>query len=623
MSYFIKLSDQSGFLKLLTITIALILTILPVAAGADSHEKPSWNWTKENPKPVWWHWGKEFDKNKPVHGGYLRQANSRYIGLMNPNHWPVNDWVAMAYMYEMVLYNDQEFKPTINWLAESWKFTGPTTAVMTLRKGVTFHDGAELTAEGFKYQTEWIADKMNGAWTRSALNPMKSVEVLDKYTLKWTFKKAWASFPGVMASVPGYAISPKALKADVALLAMKKLEKKVASSRKSLAKLEKKAEKAVEKGGKKAKKAAKKVKKEKKKLAGLEKKLAKAKVGADGALPLDTNAVGTGRFMLEEGRPGNYLKMKRNPNWWFGKSIGKPEMPYFDGVIVSVIPDMSVRLANLRAGKLDFMTIDVSQYKLVKNDKNLNLYSYPSNHLRNFYFNTAKGPAKDIRVRKAISHAIDRRALVHGTQFGLATVASAVYPEVHWAHNPNLEPVKYDPELSKKLLAEAGYADGLKIRGYSNNWWSRTVSQAIQNMLKQVNIDWQYDIVDAVAEDDRCKNLEYDFASYGFRYITDPDLMPSATYVADAAWNKGRSNNKAAIDLIMKGKAELDVEKRQKIYWEMEKALYDNYEDVWLYYPMIVSAHSKRIQGYNQEMYLQGRDGYWFSHPRWFKDGKP
>ena len=76
---------------------------------------------------------------------------------MNPNHWPVNDWVAMAYMYEMVLYNDQEFKPTINWLAESWKFTGPTTAVMTLRKGITFHDGAELTAEGFKYQIEWIS----------------------------------------------------------------------------------------------------------------------------------------------------------------------------------------------------------------------------------------------------------------------------------------------------------------------------------------------------------------------------------------------------------------------------------------------------------------------------------
>ena len=618
-----KYTNQFKFLKPLLIMMAAIFILYPAAARTDDGDVPSWNWTKENPKPAWWYWGEEYDKNKPVHGGYLRQANSRYVGLMNPNHWPVNDWGAMSNMYEAMTYTDHEFKPTINWLIDSWKFTGPKTVVMVIKKGIKFHDGAQLTAKGVKYNFDWIKDKKNGAWTRSALDSMKSIEVLDKYTLQWNFNSPWASFPGVMGSAPGHIMSPKALKGDEALVELGKLEKKVASSKKKVSKLEKKVEKAAAKGGKAAKKAAKKAKKEKKKLAKLEKGLKKLQVEAAGAFPLDTHAVGTGQYMFEEGRPGNYVKMKRNPNWWFGQSIGKPEMPYYDGVIVSVIPDMSVRLANLRAGKLDFMGIEASQYNLVKNDPNLSVYTIPTNHLRNFYFNIAKGPCKDIRVRKAIAHAIDRKAIVHGTQFGLATEASSVYPANHWAHNPDLKPVKYDPELSKKLLAEAGYADGLTIKGYSNGWWAGTVSQAMQNMLKKVNIDWQYDIVDAVAEDDRCKNLEYDFASYGFRYITDPDLMVSATYHPNGAWNKGRSNNKKAVAIIEQARSELNVDKRQKLYWKLEEALYDNYEDVWLYYPLDVVAHSKKIKGYNGKMHHQGGGGYWFTHPTWFKNGKP
>ena len=83
-------------------------------------------------------------------------------------------------------------------------------------------------------------------------------------------------------------------------------------------------------------------------------------------------------MMFEEGSPGNYLKLKRNPNWWFGKFIGNPDMPYFDGLHVSIIPDPSVRLANLRAGKLDNMAIDPSQYPMIKNDKSLNVYVYPA-----------------------------------------------------------------------------------------------------------------------------------------------------------------------------------------------------------------------------------------------------
>ena len=60
--------------------------------------------------------------------------------------------------------------------------------------------------------------------------------------------------------------------------------------------------------------------------------------------------------MVDEARESNYIQTKRNPNWWFGKSIGKPDMPYFDGARVTVIPENSVKLANLKAGKIDEAT---------------------------------------------------------------------------------------------------------------------------------------------------------------------------------------------------------------------------------------------------------------------------
>ncbi|MCP4755129.1 MAG: ABC transporter substrate-binding protein, partial [Proteobacteria bacterium] len=255
------------------------------------------------------------------------------------------------------------------------------------------------------------------------------------------------------------------------------------------------------------------------------------KVESQGAVPLDLHGVGTGKFMVEEARPGNYLKLKRNPNWWFGQSIGKPEMPYFDGVIVSVIPDITVQLANLRAGRIDDMAADPALYGQMINDPNLVVHVYPLHHVFTFSFNHTRGPMKDIRVRKAISHAIDRKALIHGTQFGLATVASCIFPEYHWCHNPDLKPVAYDPELSSRLLAEAGYADGLSIKGYtSNERNSQTVALAAKNMLKKVNIDWEFDLLEPVAIDDRSKNLEYDFAAGMWPYISEPDTVVTGIY---------------------------------------------------------------------------------------------
>jgi peptide/nickel transport system substrate-binding protein len=567
-------------------------------------------------------WGEKYWPSKPVRGGEYRTASTIYIGMMNPNHWPIRDIPTLIQFYDRLILPSIGSRPTAPWLMESLEYPDSLSAIMKLKQGVHFHDGSKFNAESMQYQIEWIKDKKNGCWSRALLAPLKSVEILDEYTLKFHFQKPWAGFSGIMAVIPGWALSAKALKADAALKDLKRVERKLKLAVKKAEKLKGKAKAASDKGDPKAEKAAGKFQKAQEKVRKLEKECASLRAAAKGAKDFDTNPVGTGPFILEKALPGNYIKLKRNPNWWFGQSIGRPEMPYFDSYRSTVMPDPAIQLANLRAGKLDTLGLQKAQYPIVKNDPNLQIQIFPGSHTTALAFNTQQGPCKDIRVRKAISHAIDRKAIISGVLFGLGREASCIFPGDHWAHNPNLKPVTHDPELSKRLLSEAGYSRGLTIRGHMNNSeTSKTLGEAIKAMLSQVGIKWKLDILDPVAASDRRKNIEYDLASSGWVAISDPDIVCTSLYHPDGGRNYGRSNNKKAIELMLSAREEFDEEKRTQMYHELEYELYQNYEDLWLSWDITAVAYRKNVQGWNNEMWKKYGQIMLFSHPLWFKEG--
>jgi len=621
-----------GYRKLFLSSVAMTWFILALlvapfgatALGKETKADTEWVWTKERPKPSWWKWDKTYYDAKPARGGYFQSCATRYLGLMNPNHWPVNDWATLASIYDRLLYPDGKHRASVPWVAKSWKYEDDRTLVMTLRKGVTFHDGATFDAHALKYQIEWIQNKDNGAWSRAWIQPLESIEVVDDYTVRWHFKDVWASFFDMFANVPGWLISPKALKGDVALANSKRLDRKIKLEQRKVADAEKEAAAAASKGEAAVKQADANLKKAKETVAALEKELGEAKAKAEGAVPLDAKAVGSGPYMVEEAREGNYIQTKRNPNWWFGKSIGMPDMPYFDGVRVTVIPENSVKLANLKAGKIDTLVIDKSQYPEVKNDPNLNIWITPLNFTVLLGFNHQSAPFKDIRMRKAIALAIDRKALIAANEQGFGRVASCYFPDDHYAHNPNLKPVPYNPELAKKLMAEAGYTKGLKLKGLIyNDPSSVRFGEIIKAMLKRVGVDYELESTDPVSATDKARNLEYDLTTIVVIYIKDPDSSLTSTYYPSPDTDQPRrTNDPKVISMIEAGRKELNFEKRVKIYQDIEKVLYDNYEDAYLYYYTLITATRKRVLGYNREMSNAGGENYGATHPSWFKDGK-
>ncbi|MCP4755339.1 MAG: ABC transporter substrate-binding protein [Proteobacteria bacterium] len=612
----------STFLGILLVSTLGVAAGTSVLAGDADKIEHGWIWTKEFPKPSWWRWDETYSKEKPVRGGYYQTSSVRYVGLMNPNHWPVSDWSTLGLLYDHLIYSDGKHMATVPYLATQWIYENPTTIWMSLRKGVQFTDGSHFNAHSVKYQIDYIKDKKNGAWTRNWIKPVDSIEVVDEYTVRWHLKYPWAGFADIFALPPGWIISTKALKADVAIQEAKKLKNRIKIAKRKVEKAERKAEKAAASGGAKAKKTAKKAKKARKKLAKLEKQLAKAQAKSAGAVSLDVRAVGSADWMIEEARPGNYLKLKRNPNWWLGGSVGHPDMPYFDGRKITIIPEPNVRLANLKAGKIDELGIDHSQYPEVKDDPKLNIHIRPLNSTIFMAFNH-KSVFKDIRLRKAVSHAIDRKAVIAASAQGFGRLASCFYPTDHYAHNPKLKPVSYDPELSKKLLTQAGYPNGLTVRGVMfSDTGSVRFGQIIKAMLKRANINWEIATFDPVAASDKLQNLEYELTVQVGGFIRDPDSSITFFYDPDAEAKKKRIENPRVMAMIKTARQELNFEKRKKMYWDIEKAIYENYDDAWLFHYTLISAVRKQVRGRNTEMELEAGDAFWSTHPQWFKDGK-
>jgi len=565
------------------------------------------------PWEVW-----DYDQEKPVRGGTYIMASLTEVGLFNANHWPVMDWVSIFFFYDYLFLPDGT-KRSHPFLVESYEYKDNLTCEMKFRQGVQFHDGTDFDALAFKTQIEYIKDRANGCWSRGMLSPIETVEVLDKYTVKVKFNKPWVNFIGAMQDPPGWPISPEVLKGE-------SLAKKVESLQRKLKTAQKKAAKAARKAGKGYAKADKKSAKLAKKVSSIEKKLKKAEKKAGGLASSDKVPVGTGKWIFDSYQPANKLKVKRNPNWWYGKSVGHPDMPYFDGRVTVVIPDMSVQLANLRAGKIHEMSgLDKSLFKKAQRDPVISVSARPLYQTQLLTINHTNKALKDVRVRRAISLAIDRKALIHGIHFGMADPATSLMPHDHWARNKSLAPWEYNPEKAKTLLTEAGYQDGLILdQGISLSFYGLPkIVEPIKAMLAKVGITWKTQLLDMAAASDRSRNLEFDLLTNTLGIGTPHTQLWRQYHPSGASNSNKRVIHPELIKMLEKAGVEMDVDKRRQIYLDIDKLLYDEVIDIFLIYEHGIKAMRASVMGYDNEKMIKWEMLHSHTHPLWFKDGKP
>jgi len=227
-------------------------------------------------------------------------------------------------------------------------------------------------------------------------------------------------------------------------------------------------------------------------------------VGA-GVMTADFNSgkamIGTGPFRFVEWVRGDRIVMERNESYWGPK-------PQWKQVVLKPIPTDSARIAALLSHDVDLVDVvppsaigdlrGQPDIRLAQAVSNRVIYMHLDSYRDQSPFVTGadgapldRNPLKDMRVRKAISKAIDRRAIVNNLMSGLGEPASQLLPGGYFGISPDLKPEPYDPEAAKRLLAESGYPQGFGITLQTSTTRplnSEKVAIAVGEMLTRAGI---------------------------------------------------------------------------------------------------------------------------------------
>ena len=237
-------------------------------------------------------------------------------------------------------------------------------------------------------------------------------------------------------------------------------------------------------------------------------------------------AIGTGPFTYKKYSKGEAIELGRNEHYW-------GEKPVWTEVRMLSVPADGPRLTGLLSG--DFDIIDSPAARDLKRIKDSGLGYVVTPSVRVIFFQLDAGrdsspmvvspkgpndnPLKDVRVRKAISMAIDRKAIVERIMDGVATPANQFLPEGMFGTVPNAPELKYDPEGAKKLLAEAGYPNGFELTlSSTNNRYvnDAQITQAVAQYLTRVGIKAKVDAMTSSVYFPRRAKKEFSAAMGGW-----------------------------------------------------------------------------------------------------------
>ncbi len=174
--------------------------------------------------------------------------------------------------------------------------------------------------------------------------------------------------------------------------------------------------------------------------------------------PTNSNPIGTGPFKFVSYTKGTEIRLARNPAYF------KPGLPYVDGLVMRIIPDLSVQVLALENGEVDFLwELSGPQQGRIKNDQRFRTARTGfnpggSNCIMTMSFNLERPILKEPRVREAIAYALDRQAFLAQILFGDGKVATApISSEIPWAHAAGLNLPKPDRPEAEKLLDGVGW----------------------------------------------------------------------------------------------------------------------------------------------------------------------
>jgi peptide/nickel transport system substrate-binding protein len=202
------------------------------------------------------------------------------------------------------------------------------------------------------------------------------------------------------------------------------------------------------------------------------------------------NPVGTGPFMFERWISDSEIALVRNPNYWRTDENGEA-LPYLDGIVFRTLPDASTRHTSLITGEIDLdTTISPENVADLESRDEFVVYNEPGVGYMGLRMLMTESPFDDVRVRQAVSWAIDRESINQAAFFGLATTGSGMYSPPTPGYEEDYDPYSpRDLERARQLLTEAGYPNGFSMDIVVAVPLFQIVAEVLQAQLAEVGIN--------------------------------------------------------------------------------------------------------------------------------------
>ncbi len=416
-------------------------------------------------------------------------------------------------------------------LAESWRPVSDTVWEFKLRQGVTFHNGSPFTAEDVAFTFERVPKVPNSPSSYAIYTrPITRVEIVDSHTLH------------LHTAVP-YPLMPT----DLASVMILDRETHAAATTEGF-----------------------------------------------NAGPM---AIGTGPFRMVSHRNGDRIEFERNSSYY-------GTQPAWARVNYRMITNDAARTAALLAGDVDVIDqVPTSDLAKLRGDQRLTLAETTGlrliflglDHMRedaspfvtdNEGKPIARNPLKDVRVRRALSMAIDRGAITERVMEGAAIPAGQFLPEGSFGYVPGLNPPRPDPEAARKLLAEAGYPQGFRITLHGPNDRypnDARIIQAIGQMWTRAGIRTAVEAQPWTTFVGRAARQELSAFLIGWGTSSGEASNPlrnlTATFDRDKGYgasNRGRYSNPEADRVLEQAMRELDDAKREVLLQQATRVVFED-----------------------------------------------
>jgi peptide/nickel transport system substrate-binding protein len=317
--------------------------------------------------------------------------------------------------------------------------------------------------------------------------------------------------------------------------------------------------------------------------------------------------IGTGAFIVESYLPEDRMTFKRNPKYWRKDAEGN-QLPYLDGIEYLFLAEPSAQVEALRGGQVDFLIYLPSEYvKTVEQDPNLVVYQKPSNTHYVVHMRSDRKPFSDVKVRQAFRAAIDRKALLDGAFEGLGvTGRDTPFGPAYADFYLDIPELPRDIAKAKKLLAEAGYASGLKVTLTAQQ---SSPVPAMATILKEqlaaagVTVEIQLVPSDVYyGADNLWLEADFSITDWGARPTPQPYL--DLAYTTGAKWNESHWSDPEVDQLSKLVASESDRAKRAEIYKKIQNIFIERGPILVPFFSNSLWGATKKLKGIVPTGYL-------------------